>query len=297
MRHLLLAAAASLALTAPVSAAQDRFANVEVKVEEVAPGVAVLFGAGGNIGVSYGEDGTILVDDQFAGLTDKIVAAVGTLSDEEIRFVFNTHYHGDHTGGNENLGNAGALIMAHDNVRARLVEALEDGDGEGGLPVITFSDGVTLHWNGDEIHVMHVHNAHTDGDSIIHWKKANVVHMGDTYFKDATWPYVDLAAGGSIDGVIATAKRVLDHSNSETVIIPGHGPVATQADLKTYHDMLVAIRGGVKAAIDEGHPLDHIQTMGLTDGYAVATDGFISPTKFIEAVYKSLTGATDYSPR
>lgn len=295
IRHIL-AATAVATLAVPTAAHQDRFANVEIETQEIAPGVAVLFGAGGNIGVSYGEDGTILVDDQFAPLTDKIVAAAMALDEDPIRFVFNTHYHGDHTGGNENLGEGGTLIMAHDNVRARLAAALEDGDSDGGLPVITFSDGVTFHWNGDEIHVMHVHHAHTDGDSIVHWRGANVVHMGDTFFNKVTWPYIDLGAGGSIEGVIATAKRVLDHSDADTRIIPGHGPLATQADLKAYHDMLISIRDGVKAGIDAGESLEQVQARGLTQAYDTQ-EGFITGAKFVEAVYKSLTGETDYSPR
>lgn len=295
MRKSILIAAAATALAMP-AAAQDPFANVEIKVEKVAPGVAVLVGAGGNIGVSYGDDGIVLIDDQFAGLTDKILAALATLDEGPVRFVFNTHYHHDHTGGNENMGKAGALIMAHHNVRARLAKALEDGDSGAGLPVLTFASGVNLHWNDEEIHVMHVHHAHTDGDSIVGFRDSNVVHMGDTFFNKLSYPYIDLGAGGSIDGLISTAKRVLDHSDADTVIIPGHGPVAGRADLSAYHDMLVDLRAKVQARIDAGDDLEAVQARNLTAGYEVG-EGFITGPKFIEAVYKSLTGITEYSPR
>ncbi|MBB3764080.1 MBL fold metallo-hydrolase [Sphingomicrobium lutaoense] len=295
MRHIAPALAALAMLSAPAGA-QDRFADRVIEVREVAPGVAVMFGQGGNIGVSHGEDGVVLIDDQFAGLTDKILAAVDDLGHGPVRFVLNTHYHGDHTGGNENLGKAGAIIMAHHNVRARLAEALEEGEGTGGLPVLTFASGVNLHWNGEEIHIFHVHHAHTDGDSIVGFRNANVVHMGDTFFNKVTWPYIDLTAGGSIDGLIATAKRVLDHSDAETVIIPGHGPLADRADLAAYHDMLVALRDRVQQGVDNGETLDELQARNLTAGYEVG-EGFITGPKFIEAVYKSLTGSTDYKPR
>jgi glyoxylase-like metal-dependent hydrolase (beta-lactamase superfamily II) len=288
--------ALALAFLASPAAAQQDFSKVEVKVERLAPGVAVLFGAGGNIGLSYGEDGNAIVDDQFAPLTDKITAAVATLDPDPVRFVINTHWHFDHTGGNENFGKAGAVILAHDNVRARMstdqfLAALNQkvpASPKGALPVVTFGDGVTLHLNGDTIHVLHVRNAHTDGDSFVHWQKANVLHMGDTFFNGASYPFVDLSSGGSIDGVIAAAEKGLALSNASTKIIPGHGPVATRAQLAGYRDMLVDIRGKVAAAIKAKQSLAQIQASKPAARYGMP-DGFIKPDQFVEAVYNSLT--------
>src|SRR5215207_7925547 len=204
------ALAAAFLLTAAPGSAQQDFSKVEIKVEKLAPGVAVLFGAGGNIGLSYGEDGNAIVDDQFAPLTDRIVAAVKTLDPDPVRFVINTHWHFDHAGGNENFGRMGSVILAHDNVRKRMstAQAMKrikmdmPASPKAALPVVTFGDGVTLHLNGDTIHVIHVRNAHTDGDSLIHWQKGDVLHMGDTFFHRASFPFIDRDSNGSIDGVI-----------------------------------------------------------------------------------------------
>ena len=285
-------ALAGLLLAAPAAAQQD-LSKVEIKVERVAPGVAVLFGAGGNIGLSYGEDGNIIVDDQFAPLTDKIVAAVATLDPDPVRFVINTHWHGDHTGGNENFGKRGAVIVAHDNVRARMaVESVVGGQTrpaspKAALPVLTFGDGVTLHLNGDMLHVMHVMNAHTDGDSLVHWQKANVLHMGDTFFHKVSFPFVDLNSGGSIDGLIAAVNRALEMANPSTRIVPGHGPVATRQDLVAYRDMLVDLRGRVAAGIKAKQTLPQIQASAQASRYGMPS-GFIKPDQFVETVYKSL---------
>ncbi len=210
----LLAFAAAISLAAPASAQQD-LSKVEVKVEKIAPGVAVLFGAGGNIGLSYGADGNIIVDDQYAPMSDRILAAIATVDPDPVRFVVNTHWHGDHTGGNEAMGKRGAVILAHSNVRERMsseqfIAALDSkvpASPAGALPVVTFEDGVTLHLNGDTLHVVHVADAHTDGDSLVHWQKANVLHMGDTFFHKVTFPFIDLSSGGSIDGLIAAVDK------------------------------------------------------------------------------------------
>lgn len=284
-----------LALLAAPAAAQQDFSKVEVKVERIAPGVAVLFGAGGNIGLSYGEDGNIIVDDQFAPLTDKIAAAVATLDPDPIRFVINTHWHFDHTGGNENFGRRGAVILAHDNVRARMsteqflaaMNMKVPPSPKDALPVVTFADGVTLHLNGDTLHVIHVANAHTDGDSLVHWQKANVLHMGDTFFHRASFPFVDLSSGGSIDGVIAAANRGLQIAGPSTRIVPGHGPVATRAELVAYRDMLVDIRSKVAAGIRAKRTLAQIKASGPAARYGMP-NGFIKPDQFVEAVYNSL---------
>jgi glyoxylase-like metal-dependent hydrolase (beta-lactamase superfamily II) len=290
-------AIAALLLAAPAAAQQD-MSKVEIKVERLAPGVAVLFGAGGNIGLSYGEDGNVLIDDQFAPLTDKIAAAVGTLDRDPVRFVINTHWHYDHTGGNENFGKRGSVIVAHDNVRKRMstdqfLAALNQkipASPKGALPVVTFAEGVSLHLNGDTLHIIHVANAHTDGDALVHWQRANVLHMGDTFFHKVTFPFVDLSSGGSIDGMIAAANRGLSMANATTRIIPGHGPVATRADLVGYRDMLVEVRAKVAAGIAARRTLAQIKASAPAARYGMP-DGFMKPDQFVEAVYNSLTQA------
>ena len=231
--------------------AQQDFSKVEVKAENLAPGVSVLFGAGGNIGVSHGEDGTVLIDDQYAPLTPKIQAAVAGLGASPVKFLVNTHWHGDHSGGNENFGKAGAVIMAHDNVRVRMASDQNTPFGEVkaspkvALPVITYAEGLKLHLNGEEVRVISVPPAHTDGDSIVHWTKSNVIHMGDLFFHKMSFPFVDRSSGGDVRGVIAAADKVLAMADDNTKIIPGHGAVASKADLVAYRDMLVAIVGKV----------------------------------------------------
>ncbi|MDQ3471870.1 MAG: MBL fold metallo-hydrolase [Pseudomonadota bacterium] len=285
---------AMLAVT-PAAAQDQDFSKVEIRVERLAPGVAVLFGAGGNIGVSYGDDGNVIVDDQYAPLTDKIVAAVRTLDADPVRFVVNTHWHGDHTGGNENFGKRGAVIVAHDNVRQRMsteqvMRALDTTvppSPKDALPVMTFGNGATLHLNGDTLHLLHVANAHTDGDSLVHWAKGDVLHMGDTFFHQVTFPFLDTGSGGSIDGLIAAANKGVELAGPNTKVIPGHGPMARRADLIGYRDMLVDIRGKVAAGIAAGQTLVQIQTSKPAARYGMP-DGFIKPDRFVEAVYNSL---------
>lgn len=297
MRLSLMVCATVVALS-PAEAQQRDFSKVEVKVEKVAPGVSVLFGAGGNIGLSYGDDGNVLIDDQYAPLTEKILAAIRTLDPDPVKFVINTHWHGDHTGGNENLGSAGAVIMAHDNVRARMsgeqvmtlgtAKETVPASPKEALPVVTYADGVTVHLNGDTLHVIHVANAHTDGDSLIHWQKANVLHMGDAFFNKISFPFIDLSTGGSIDGAIAAANRGLELAGPDTKIIPGHGPLATRAELAAYRDMLADIRAKVAAGIAAGQTLAQIQVTKPAERYGMP-DGFVKPDKFVETVYSSLT--------
>ena len=289
MRYIL----ATLLFAGTVPAVAQPPAPAEVRVERVAPGVAILFGRGGNVGLSYGEDGNVLIDDQYAPMSEPIAAAVRAVDPDPIRFVINTHWHGDHTGGNEHFGRGGTVIVAHDNVRRRMsMEQVVRGEAvpaspAGALPVVTFSDDVSFHLNGDHIRVHHVPPAHTDGDSIVHWTRANVLHMGDLYFRGML-PFIDLDSGGSVDGVIAAVEQGLAIANDETVIVPGHGPLARKADLAAYRDMLRDMRARVAAAIQSGQTLDQVKALRLADAHGRDSD-FVSPDFFIETLFRSLT--------
>ena len=236
---------------APGLSAQNPMEDVEIRVERVAPNLYVLFGQGGNIGLSVGEDGAFLIDDQFAPLTVRIQAAVASVTDLPVEFVLNTHWHGDHTGGNENFGGEGALIVAHDNVYRRMNPAdfpeltgSSEQAPDVALPRITFSESMTFHWNGEEIFVHHPDPAHTDGDAVVFFTAQNAVHMGDTFF-NGFYPFIDVNSGGDIEGMIAVANTVLERSDADTRIIPGHGPVSGPADLRAYRDMLIDVRDRV----------------------------------------------------
>ena len=290
---ILLAAVAGAAL-----AQHGDLAKAEVKAQRIAPGVAVLMGAGGNIGLSFGEDGNALVDDQFAPLTDEIIAAVRTIDPDPVRFVINTHWHGDHTGGNENFGKAGAVILAHDNVRARMsVESFSSrfkqsikASPKGALPAITFAEGASLHLNGDVLRIVHVRNAHTDGDSLVLFTKAKVLHMGDIFFNKMSLPYIDRESGGSIDGLIAAVRTGLAMVGDDARIIPGHGPMATRSELAAYLAMLEDVRGKVHAGLAAGRGRDEVVAAKLAAAYEIP-GGFISADDFVGTVYDSLAAA------
>jgi cyclase len=262
------ALALSLFAALPV-AAQNNYDKVEIKTEKLSPTTYVLFGAGGNIGLSIGDDAVFVIDDQYAPLTPKITAAIKALTDKPVKFVLNTHWHGDHTGGNENFGKAGALIVAHENVRKRLssdqfieyMRAKVPAAPKEALPVVTFTQDVTFHLNGDEI---------------------NAVHMGDTYF-NGFYPFIDLSSGGSAEGVVATADRVIALSDDKTRIIPGHGPMSNKAELKVFRDMLATISGRVSAMMKQGKKLEEIIAAKPTAEFDERWGkGFIPPAKFIE---------------
>lgn len=267
MRRFALLVLALVALSPLGLRAQD-MSNVQIRTQRITDGVYMLIGQGGNIGLSVGSDGVFVIDDQFAPLTDRILAAIAAITSEPVRFVFNTHWHGDHTGGNENMGAAGALIVAHDNVRERMsVEQVLERIGrpvsttpaspEGALPVVTFTDDVSFHINGDRLHAFHVENAHTDGDAIVHFVDANVVHMGDTFFRDR-FPFIDTASGGSIDGVIGAAGAALAVMDANTQVIPGHGALSTREDLRNYRDALKTMRDAVAGMMRRGMSLEQI---------------------------------------
>ncbi len=281
--------------TGAYSATQD-FANVQIQTEKVADNVFMLTGAGGNIGVSAGKDCVFMIDTSYAPLADKIKAAIATVSGKPIQYVVNTHWHQDHVGGNENFVKAGATVVAHENVRKRVsteqfVKILNKTVPplpESALPVITFSQNVTFYLNGNEIFVFHVEPAHTDGDAIVHFKKSNVIHMGDIYF-NGMYPFIDLSAGGSINGMIAAVKRILLLCDRNTKVIPGHGHLSNKAELEEYLKMLVAARDRISREIKAGKPLDAVIASQPTRDLDTAWGkGFMKPEQFVKIVYDSL---------
>jgi cyclase len=292
----LLSAVVLLASAATVLAQEQDFSKVEVKTIPVAGAVSMLQGSGGNIGVSVGPDGVLIIDDEYAPLVPKIRAAVTKLSAKPIRFVVNTHWHGDHTGGNGPLAQDGVVIVAHDNVRKRMMSehfnpffksTTKPAPAEA-LPIVTFAEGVTFHFNGEDIEVIHLAPAHTDGDAAVWFRKANVLHTGDEFF-NGLYPFIDLSSGGSIDGVVAAADLLLGRINDQTKIIPGHGPLASKADLTKYRNMLAAVRDRVKRAIQEGKTLDQVvAAKPSADFDAVWGNGFFNPDQFVALIYTGL---------
>jgi len=265
---------AGLLLAAVPCLQAQNFDTIQVRAVPVAGSVHMLVGAGGNIGVVVGSDAVFVVDDQFAPLSPKILAAIRTLTADPVRFVVNTHWHFDHTGGNENMQQAGALIFAHENVRRRMstgqfIEALkrqEPASPHNALPVVTFTDTLSFHLNGDSIVVFHVAPAHTDGDAVVMFTKANVVHTGDV-FVSAGFPFVDLSSGGTIDGIIAATERIMVATNAQTKIIPGHGPLADRARVKAYHDMLYVLRERMGRELAARHTIEQVLASKITADY------------------------------
>ncbi|HKP13236.1 MAG TPA: MBL fold metallo-hydrolase [Blastocatellia bacterium] len=278
---------------------EDEFGKVEIKVSKVGGNVYLLKGKGGNVGFSAGDDGVVIVDDQFAPLADRIKAAIRAITDKPVRFVINTHYHFDHTDGNANFQQE-APVIAHHNVRKRLASGGSPGNlgsvkqelkpaALEALPILTFSRDVTLHLNGEDIRVLHHPGGHTDGDSMIFFPESNVVHMGDD-FVTYGFPFIDLAGGGSVEGMIVAAEHVIAGLPADVKVIPGHGAVSNLDDVRRFVAMLKETRGVVADAVKAGKPLDQMKGEKILAAWADWSGDFISADAFIETLYNDLTG-------
>src|SRR5215471_5800556 len=294
MRKVVCFLIALLAVTVPLHAQQTDYSKVEIKVQKVSGSVYMLEGMGGNIGASVGEDGIVIVDDEFLPLADKIEAALKGITDKPVKFVLNTHWHGDHTGGNPHFGEK-APIIAQENVRKRLAEGGKTRFGETkpapkvALPVITFDDKVSVHLNGEDIRAIHFPNGHTDGDSVIFFPQSNVVHMGDDFFNGGIFPFIDLDSGGSVQGMIAGGEKVLAEVPDDVKIIPGHGPLATKDDLRKFVNVLKETTAAVQAGIKKGKTLDQLKQEKVLAKWDAWGQGFIKTDMFVEVLYDSLT--------
>lgn len=289
MKNTWIALALVATFTAAAAQGQD-FSKVEIQTRKLDANTYMLTGAGGNIGVSVGDDAVFIIDDQFAPLVPKIQAALAAISPKPVKFVLNTHYHFDHTGGNEGLGKAGALIVAHDNVRKRMtsdqlisfIGANQPKAPAIALPVVTVAGEMTFHINGDELHAFHVPRAHTDGDLIVHFRRSDVVHMGDVYF-NGFYPFIDTGSGGTAAGVVAAADRVLAVATEKTQIIPGHGPLANRTDLKAYRDMLASVAQRITELRASGRSEEQIRAAQPSAEFdAKYGGGFIKPERFVQ---------------
>ena len=290
------AAVGAFAMAASLALAQQDFSKVEVRATKLTETTYMLSGAGGNLGLSVGEDAVFLVDDQFAPLSEKIAAAIRAITPKPVRFVLNTHWHGDHSGGNEHFGKAGAVVISHENVRKRMsteqfnefLRRSTPPAPRGALPVVTFNGAMTFHINGEEVRAIHVPRAHTDGDSIVHFLGSDVIHMGDIFF-NGLFPFIDTASGGSVDGTIAACDQVLAIATDKTKIIPGHGALATRADLQAYRDMLVTVSGRIRKMLAEGRKLEEIAAANVSAEWdAKWSWGFIPTRRFAEMIAHDL---------
>ena len=262
--------------------AQQDFSDVEIIAHHVAGSVHYLEGRGGNIGLSIGEDGVVMIDDQYAPLTDRILAAIRQLNQGDIRFVINTHVHGDHTGGNENLGKMGILILARDEVRVRL-EAQAPADA---LPVLTYSDAITIHLNGEEVYAFPVPPAHTDGDTFIHFVDSDVIHTGDV-FRTTAFPVIDTNNGGTLDGTLQALGLLIGTAGPDTKILPGHGEISSRMDVMGFRDMILDVAGKVETMVDSGMSYDEVAAADPTADY---NDRYGNPDRFLRALYTELGG-------
>ena len=289
----------AILLAAITSTAAAQEPEPTVRTEAVAPGVYVLYGSGGNIGASVGPDGVFLIDDQYAVMTARITEALAKIAPEPPRFVLNTHWHGDHTGGNENLAGKGSLIVAHDNVRARMsteqfskfFDRSTPASPAGALPAVTFNDSLSFHLNGEDIRGYHAPQAHTDGDVFIHFRKANVIHTGDIVFA-GMYPFVDLDSGGSIAGVVAAVDRMLEIADAKTRIVPGHGEVTDRAGLEAYRSMLVTTSGRMRELVESGKTVEQV----LAEKPFATLDeslawSFITAERYVRILYRDAAGS------
>jgi cyclase len=297
---LMLVAAAAFA--APAWGQEQDFSKVQIKATKVSGNIYMLEGAGGNIAASIGEDGIVIVDDQFAPLADKIQASLKSLgiTDKPVRFVINTHYHGDHTGGNAPFANAGSTVIAQDNVRKRMEAGGTAGNGgslkmevppapKAALPVITFERDVTVHLNGEDIRALHFPAGHTDGDAVIFFPKNNVVHMGDDFVRYG-FPFIDVASGGSVQGMISAMEKASAQLPADVKVIPGHGALSNLDDVREFVKMLKETSAAVQKAIDEHKTVEQMKQEKILDPWKKWSGEFIDSDKFIETLYNSLTG-------
>ena len=283
-------------ISSPIHAQDIDFESVEIETIPVTEDIYMLKGEGGNIGVSTGEDGVLLIDDQYAPLTDKITAAVDAIAEQPIKFVLNTHWHFDHTGGNENLGESGVVIVAHDEVYTRMssdqfVEAFQrevPASPPAALPKITYNDTLTFHLNGQTINGFHVKPAHTDGDTVIHFPDADVIHTGDVYF-NSMYPFIDISSGGSVVGMLEATEKILALAGDDTKIIPGHGALSNRSELEAYQQMLMDVKTTAEEAIAQGLTLEEFIASDPTAEYDDTWgQGFLTPEQFQTFVYQSL---------
>ena len=266
----------------------------DITTQELGDGFYMLLGPGGNIGVSVGEDGVFVIDDKFSRFADQIVEQIRAITDAPIRYVINTHYHGDHSGANAEMKDTGAVIVAHDNVRKRMGMSFENkafgrtikATDSKLWPDLTYSENATFHFNGQTVNAIHTPNAHTDGDSILYFEEANILHMGDNFFF-GLFPYIDVDGGGSLSGMIASHGKALELINEETKVIPGHGPLAAKADLIKTQDMLKTIEKRVKAEIARGATLENILEKDILADYAEYSS-FIDKDNMVKIAHRSI---------
>ncbi len=290
----------ALLLISSTVQAQQNFDTVKIRPFQLAGNLYMLMGSGGNLAALTGKDGNLIVDDQFAPLSEKIKNAVNTLDPGGIKYVINTHLHGDHTGGNENFKRLGATLMAHDNVRARMMKESVNRQGKtvpprdkDAWPVITFGSRLNVHLNDEDLELVHIDRGHTDGDILVYFRSANVIHTGDAFVRYG-YPFIDVGSGGSLSGFINTLDAIYGLANDNTRIIPGHGMVASRADVKALRDKLVDIRDQVVAALKKGTNVQDIPGLGITDKYeAEMGKGFIKGKDFVLLVAEQMKASAE----